>query len=69
MPIDPDDLGSRIKTPEFVLGQDLSAMSEHELAARIAAMETEIVRCREAIKARQATKNAATAFFKASTDG
>ena len=64
MPIDPDELGPRIKTPEFALGQDLSAMSEHELAARIAAMETEIARCREAIEARQATRNAATSFFK-----
>ena len=64
MPIDPDELGPRIKTPEFALGQDLSAMSEHELAARIAAMETEIARCRDAIQARQATKDAAAAFFK-----
>lgn len=65
MPIDPDELGPRIKTPEFALGQDLSAMSEHELSARIAAMETEITRCREAITARRATKSAAAAFFKA----
>lgn len=64
MPIDPDDLGPRIKTPEFALGQDLSAMSEHELTARIAAMETEIARYHDAIKARQATKNAAATFFK-----
>ena len=66
MPIDPEDLGPRIKTPEFALGQDLSTFSEHELQARIAAMETEIARCRDAIKARQATKNAAAAFFKSS---
>ena len=64
MPIDPDELGPRIKTPEFALGQDLSAMSEHELTARISAMEIEIARCRDAIQARQATKNAAAAFFK-----
>ena len=66
MPIDPEELSPRIKTPEFALGQDLSAFSEHELAARIAAMEIEIVRCRDAIKSRQATKNAAAAFFKPS---
>jgi uncharacterized small protein (DUF1192 family) len=66
MPIDPDELSPRIKTPEFTLGQDLSAMSEGELAARIAAMEGEIARCREAIKARQATRNAAAAFFRSS---
>jgi uncharacterized small protein (DUF1192 family) len=64
MPIDPEDLGPRIKTPEFALGQDLSSLSEHELQARIAAVEMEIARCRDAIKARQATKNAASAFFK-----
>ena len=64
MPIDPEDLGPRIKTPDFALGQDLSAFSAHELEARIAAMEAEIARCREAIKARQATKNAAHGFFK-----
>jgi uncharacterized small protein (DUF1192 family) len=67
MPADPDDLGPRIKPVEFALGQDLSALSEHELAARIAAMETEITRCREAIKARQTTRNAAAAFFKPSS--
>ena len=66
MPIDPDDLGPRIKQPEFALGQDISAFSEHELEARIAAMEREIARCREAITARQATRNAAAAFFKPS---
>ncbi|HSC19846.1 MAG TPA: DUF1192 domain-containing protein [Rhizomicrobium sp.] len=67
MPIDPDELSPRIKTPEFALGQDLSTLSAHELEARIAAMEMEIARCREAIEARQATKNAASAFFKSSS--
>jgi len=67
MPIDPDELSPRIKTPEFALGQDLSPFSAHELEARIAAMEMEIARCREAIEARQATKNAASAFFKSSS--
>jgi uncharacterized small protein (DUF1192 family) len=64
MAIDPEDLSPRIKAPEFALGQDLSAMSAHELELRIAAMEAEIARCREAIKSRAATKNAAAAFFK-----
>jgi len=62
---DPDDLPKRPKT-EIVLGQDLSAMSEFELTARITALESEIARAREAIKARQATKSAADAFFKKS---
>jgi uncharacterized small protein (DUF1192 family) len=49
---------------EIVIGQDLSAMSEFELATRIERLEAEIARCREAIKARQTTKAAAAAFFK-----
>jgi len=64
MPIDPEELLPRKKAPEVILGEDLSAKSEHELAARIAALEEEIARCRTAIKARQATKSAADAFFK-----
>jgi len=65
MPIDPDELLPRKKkTTEIELGQDLSAMSEHELEARISALDAEIMRCREAIRARQATKHAADAFFK-----
>jgi uncharacterized small protein (DUF1192 family) len=65
MPIDPDELLPRKKKlTEIELGQDLSAMSEHELDARIAALDAEIARCRDAIKSRQATKNAAHAFFK-----
>jgi uncharacterized small protein (DUF1192 family) len=39
-------------------------MSEHELVARIAALEDEISRSREAIKARQSTRSAADAFFR-----
>lgn len=64
MPIDPEELLPRKKTAEIELGQDLSAFSEHELAARISRLESEIARCREAIKARQATRNAADSFFK-----
>ncbi len=64
MPIDPDDLPLKKKHTEIILGQDLSAMSEFELGARIADLETEIARCREAIGARRATKDAASAFFK-----
>ena len=64
MPIDPDDLPLKKKVTEIVLGADLSALSEFELGARIMDMESEIARCREAIGARRATKNAASAFFK-----
>ena len=53
-----------VNRADIVLGQDISTLSEHELAHRIAALEAEIVRCREAIAARQATKAAADGFFK-----
>ncbi|MBV9045593.1 MAG: DUF1192 domain-containing protein [Alphaproteobacteria bacterium] len=64
MPIDPEELLPRKKVPEIVLGEELSALSAHELEKRIAALESEIARCREAIVARNATKSAADAFFK-----
>lgn len=64
MPIDPDDLPIKKKYTEIVLGQDLSTLSEFELGARIMEMEAEIARCREAISARRATKDAASAVFK-----
>jgi uncharacterized small protein (DUF1192 family) len=64
MPIDPEELLPRKKAPEVVLGEDLSAMSAHELEARISLLEAEIARCRDAIGARQATKSAADSFFK-----
>ena len=64
MAIDPEELSPRKPAAEIVPGQDLSTMSEHELNARIHALESEIARCREAIKMRQATKAAASSFFK-----
>jgi len=65
MPIDTDELFPRKKkVTEISLGEDVSAMSEHELAARIEALEGEIARCRESIAARKSTKSAAEAFFR-----
>jgi uncharacterized small protein (DUF1192 family) len=64
MPIDPEELLPRKKQPDIALGEDISALSAHELEKRIAALEGEIARCREAITARNATKSAADAFFK-----
>lgn len=64
MPIDPDELLPKKKAPEIVLGEDLSAMSAHELEARITALQAEISRCQEAIRVRHATKSAADSFFK-----
>ena len=62
--MDLDDLQPRKKLPDIVLGQDISALSAQELESRIARLEEEIARCREAIKARLATKSAAEGFFK-----
>ncbi|HEY5047305.1 MAG TPA: DUF1192 domain-containing protein [Rhizomicrobium sp.] len=65
MPIDPDELLPRKKKlTELMLGEDLSAMSEHELVGRIAAIEGEISRCRDAINVRRSTKSAAEGFFR-----
>jgi len=62
--MDPDDLQPRKKLPDVVLGEDISALSAHELEQRIVRLDTEIARCREAIAARHATKSAAENFFK-----
>jgi uncharacterized small protein (DUF1192 family) len=66
MAIDPEELLPKKKKPEIVLGEDLSEMSEDELVARIAALETEILRSREAIASRQSSKSAADSFFRKS---
>ena len=64
MAIDPEELLPKKKRAGIVLGEDLSEMSAPELELRIAELETEITRCREAIGARNATKAAAATFFK-----
>jgi len=64
MAVDPDELLPKKKPTGLTLGEDLSAMSEHELSARISALESEISRCREAIAARQSTRSQADAFFR-----
>lgn len=66
MPVDPDELLPKKKPPGIVPGEDLSAMSEHELAARIGVLESEIGRCRTAIGARQSTRAAADSVFRKS---
>jgi uncharacterized small protein (DUF1192 family) len=66
MAIGPEELLPKKKKPEIVLGEDLSEMSEPELVVRIAALEIEIARSREAIAARQSTKTAAASFFRKS---
>ena len=54
----------RKKLADIVLGEDIAALSAHELEQRIARLEAEAARCREAIAARHATKSAAESFFK-----
>lgn len=62
--MDLDDLQPRKKLPDIILGEDISALSAHELELRIVRLETEIAHCREAIAVRHATKSAAENFFK-----
>ena len=61
--MDLDDLEPRRQPPK---PKDLSGWSVEDLQAYIAAMETEIRRAGEAIKAKQAQKAAADLFFKKS---
>jgi uncharacterized small protein (DUF1192 family) len=64
MAIDPDELAPRKPKTDMVPGEDLSAFSVHELEKRITVLEAEIVRAKDALRLRAATKNAANAFFK-----
>jgi uncharacterized small protein (DUF1192 family) len=64
MAIDLDELEPRKPKLDIVLGEDLSALSAHELEKRITALEAEIARAKNALLSRAATKNAADAFFK-----
>ena len=62
---DDDVFGTPRKAPAtHEIGQAIDALSVHELEERIALLKEEIARLEAAIKARQATKNAASAFFK-----
>ena len=54
MPIDPEELLPRKKVPNIVPGEDITSLSEHELAARIGVLENEIARCHAAIEERKA---------------
>jgi uncharacterized small protein (DUF1192 family) len=64
MAIDLDELEPRKPKLDIVLGEDLSALSAHELEKRIAALEAEIGRAKDALGSRAATKSAADAFFR-----
>jgi uncharacterized small protein (DUF1192 family) len=60
--MEPDE--PRKKLPDIVLGEDISALSAHELEQRIGRLEDEAQRCRDAITARNATRSAAENFFR-----
>ena len=64
MAVDPEELLPRKKRAAIVLGEDLSELSAPELELRIGELQSEVARCREAIAARNATKAAASTFFK-----
>ncbi|HLH50664.1 MAG TPA: DUF1192 domain-containing protein [Roseiarcus sp.] len=62
---DDDLFGSPRKAPTaHEIGQAIDTLSVHELEERIELLKAEIARLEAAIKARQATKDAASAFFK-----
>jgi uncharacterized small protein (DUF1192 family) len=54
----------RAKAPKHEIGQPLDDLSAPELAERVEALKQEIARIERAIAARQATRLAASAFFK-----
>ena len=54
----------RKKPTQHEIGQDLSALSLHELAERIALLQAEIARLEAARTAKSASMTAASAFFK-----
>lgn len=64
MAIDPEELLPRKPKRDLVVGEDISTLSVTELEARIATLEAEIVRGREALQARTNTRRAADAAFK-----
>jgi len=52
------------KPAGVMLGEPLDLLSVSELEQRVADLETEIARVKAAIGAKQASKNAADAFFR-----
>jgi uncharacterized small protein (DUF1192 family) len=57
-----EDLPS--KTPQMVIGANLDSISVAELEQRIVILDSEIARLRAEIARKQASKAAASAFFK-----
>ncbi|MFN3853143.1 MAG: DUF1192 domain-containing protein [Phreatobacter sp.] len=63
MPMD-DDLKPRPKPPVHMVGQDLSALSVHELEERIQVLRDEIARLEADMAAKQSSRSAAESLFK-----
>ena len=60
-----DEFGYRPKkVVTHEIGQDLSALSEHELVERVDLLGAEIARIEEEARRKAAVRNAAGAFFK-----
>ena len=59
-----DDEGLPKKKTAHVLGEDLAALSLHELDERIALLRAEIVRLEAAIQSKKASASLADTFFK-----
>jgi uncharacterized small protein (DUF1192 family) len=62
MPMEDDDRPRKKISHE--IGQDLSLLSVEELNERIALLNTEAERLREAVAKKRASKDAASSFFK-----
>ena len=63
MALEPDEPMAR-KANTLALGADLARFSLEELHERIAALESEIERCRETIAAKSKSRDAADAVFR-----
>ena len=59
-----DEDGAKTRPVGHAVGEDLSTLSVDELHNRIELLEGEIVRLREAIGKKQATRSAADQLFK-----
>ncbi|MBG1233113.1 DUF1192 family protein [Aestuariivirga litoralis] len=58
------DADEPIKKPGMVIGENLEAISVAELEQRLVALDSESARIRAEITKKQASKAAASAFFK-----
>jgi uncharacterized small protein (DUF1192 family) len=59
-----EDLPLKKKKAGHEIGQDLALLSVDELSERIGLLKDEIGRLEEAMKAKNASRDAASAFFK-----